>query len=107
MVRLAGLLALAPFKAEAGCRLALLLALDISSSVDPGEDALQRAGLAAALAAPEVQAEFLSVPDLPVALAVYEWSGRYQQRVVLPWQILDSPEAILGAAEAIAGSRRS
>ncbi|ARC88976.1 DUF1194 domain-containing protein [Rhodovulum sp. MB263] len=107
MVRFAAFLALAPFKAEAGCRLALLLALDISSSVDPGEDALQRAGLAAALAAPEIQAEFLSVPELPVALAVYEWSGRYQQRVVLGWRMMDSPEAMLGAAETIAGSRRS
>ncbi|WP_243627608.1 DUF1194 domain-containing protein [Rhodovulum sp. BSW8] len=107
MVRLAALLALAPIQAEAGCRLALLLALDISSSVDPGEDALQRAGLAAALKSSEVQAAILSVPDRPVALAVYEWSGRYQQRVVVPWRLLESPSAILGAAEAIAGSRRS
>ncbi len=31
------------------CRLALLLAIDVSSSVDPGEDALQRGGLAASV----------------------------------------------------------
>ncbi|TCP41392.1 DUF1194 domain-containing protein [Rhodovulum marinum] len=103
---LVGLLALgAPGPAEA-CRLALVLALDISSSVDAAEDALQRAGVAAALMAPEVQAELLAGPE-PVALAVYEWSGRYQQDVVLGWRMLDSAAAIRAAAEAIAGSRRS
>lgn len=93
--------------AGAACRLALLLALDISSSVNPAEDALQRAGLAAALIAPEVQAEILATPEAPVALAVYEWSGRYQQDMVLDWQLLDSAAAILAAAERIARSQRS
>lgn len=98
-------LALAPGAAEA-CRLALVLALDISSSVDAAEDALQRAGLAAALLAPEVQAELLAGPG-PVALAVYEWSGRFQQDVVLDWLLLDSAAAIGAAAAAIAASKRS
>ncbi|MEO0503102.1 MAG: DUF1194 domain-containing protein, partial [Pseudomonadota bacterium] len=44
----------------AACRLALLLALDVSSSVDAREDALQRGGLVAALTAPEVVSAFLS-----------------------------------------------
>ncbi|MFC3117559.1 DUF1194 domain-containing protein [Jhaorihella thermophila] len=44
----------------AACRLALVLAMDVSSSVDAREDALQRRGLAAALIAPEVQAAFFS-----------------------------------------------
>lgn len=105
LVRLAALAALAPAPAEA-CRLALVLALDISSSVDAAEDALQRAGVAAALLAPEVQAELLATPE-PVALAVYEWSGRYQQGVVLGWRLLDSAAAIRAAAAAIAGSQRS
>lgn len=41
------------------CRLALVLAMDVSSSVDAAEDQLQRAGLAAALIDPDVQAAFL------------------------------------------------
>jgi hypothetical protein len=100
-------LALDPGAAGAQCRLALVLALDISSSVDAREDALQRAGVAAALMAPEVQAELLSTPDAPVALAVYEWSGRHQQDIVLEWRLLDSPAAIAAAAGAIARSTRS
>ena len=101
------LLALVAAPATAGCRLALLLALDISSSVDAAEDALQRGGLASALTAPEVRAAILSVPGQSVALAVFEWSGRYQQDLVLDWQVLSDGAAIDSAAAAIAASRRS
>ena len=97
---------LAPAAEAANCRLALLLALDISSSVDAREDRLQRDGLAAALQAPEVRAAFLA-SDLPVALAVYEWSGRYNQHVVLDWVMIRNSAAIGFAAEQIASSRRS
>jgi hypothetical protein len=88
------------------CRLALLLAMDVSSSVDAAEDVLQRGGMVSALTAPEVQAAFFAT-DQHVALAVYEWSGRYNQEVLLDWTIIDSPSALLGAAEAIANSKRS
>ncbi|WP_267138826.1 DUF1194 domain-containing protein [Anianabacter salinae] len=107
MVRLLAPLLLWPGAADAACRLALLLALDISSSVDPGEDALQRQGLAAALIAPEVQAAMFSAPGDTVALAVYEWSGRYQQDVILDWVLVQSPADLERAAVAVASSRRS
>ncbi|WP_413842372.1 DUF1194 domain-containing protein [Tateyamaria sp.] len=90
----------------AACRLALLLALDVSSSVDADEDRLQRGGLVAALTSPQVRAAFFAV-DAPVALAVYEWSGRYNQEVVLEWTLIVSPAALLSAAETIAASERS
>lgn len=88
------------------CRLALALALDISSSVDAREDTLQRSGIVAALTSPEVEAAFFAA-DLPVALAVYEWSGRYNQEMVLDWVMIDSPAALLRAAEVVAASKRS
>ncbi len=88
------------------CRLALLLALDVSSSVDATEDQLQRDGLVSALISPEVQAAFFAT-DQPVALAVYEWSGRYNQEVLLDWRVIDSRAALVEAAEIIADSTRS
>ncbi|SFO83800.1 DUF1194 domain-containing protein [Tranquillimonas alkanivorans] len=106
LVSLASALALVPAGAEAGCRLALLLALDVSSSVDADEDALQRSGLARALVAPEVRDAVFAVPGEPVALAVYEWSGRYQQDVLLDWTLLRAPADLEAASQAIAGSRR-
>lgn len=90
----------------AECRLALVLAIDVSSSVDAAEDALQRNGLAAALLAPEVQAAIFAA-DLPVALTAFEWSGRYNQDTLVPWTLLDSPGTLLGVAQQIAGSTRS
>ncbi len=90
----------------AECRLALVLALDVSSSVDAAEDQLQRGGVVAALISPDVEAAFFAA-DQPVALAVYEWSGRYNQEVLLDWTIIDSRAALVDAAEAIANSTRS
>jgi len=90
----------------AECRLALVLAVDISSSVDAAEDALQRGGIAAALQAPEVQAAFLSNPD-PVALAICEWSGRYNQEILLDWTLMTHEGALNAAAQRVAESKRS
>lgn len=104
---LAALAVAGPAHAAEHCRLALLLALDVSSSVDEAEDRLQRQGLAAALLSPEVQRAIFEQPNAPVALSVYEWSGRYQQSVVLDWVILRGPADIVGAAETIARSPRS
>ncbi len=107
MVKLAAfLVACAVATPAAACRLALVLALDVSSSVDATEDQLQRGGLVSALTAPEVQAAFFAV-DEPVALAVFEWSGRYNQEVVLDWVLIDGPATLLAVAETIAASKRS
>ncbi|MEM6480294.1 MAG: DUF1194 domain-containing protein [Pseudomonadota bacterium] len=79
--------------AQASCRQALALGLDVSGSVDTREYRLQIDGLAEALRDPDVQAAFLALPSLPVRLMVYEWSGSTDQRVIVPWtDIHDSAE---------------
>lgn len=105
MVRFAACLALWPGGAEA-CRLALILAMDVSSSVDATEDALQRGGMAAALLDADVQAAFFASPD-PVALAVFEWSGRYNQQDLLDWQLIQSPADLDKVAALLSESKRS
>ena len=75
------------------CRLALVLGMDVSNSVDADEDALQRNGLAAALLAPAVRDAFFMTDD-PVALAVFEWSGRHHQRMMQDWVLIDSPATL-------------
>jgi len=109
LVRLAALLWLLVWAAPAAaqtCRLALVLAMDVSSSVDAGEDRLQRGGMASALIAPDVVAAFLSSPD-PVALFIYEWSGRYNQQVLLDWTYIQSEADLLAASFTVANSTRS
>ncbi|MEO1687726.1 MAG: DUF1194 domain-containing protein [Pseudomonadota bacterium] len=97
------LLAAAPAQA---CRLALVLALDVSSSVDVEEHALQIEGLAAALEDPEVM-EAILLPGGPVAIAVFEWSGRDRQSLVADWAMLRSPTDIFALTARIRGSQRS
>lgn len=87
-----------PLAAQQSCRLALLLALDVSASVDEAEHRIQRTGLAAALLAPEVLDPLLNGPG-PVALAIYEWSGRFQQDVISDWRLVTSRAQVLDIVE--------
>ncbi len=109
MVRAAALaltLALAAGPAPASCRLALLLALDVSASVDRDEDQLQRQGLARALLAEDVAEAFLAFGESHVALSVFEWSGRYQQDMLLPWTTIESADDLAAVAAIVAASER-
>lgn len=89
-----------------GCKLALVLALDVSSSVDDREHHLQSVGTAAALADPEVR-EAILFGGGGVLLSVFEWSGRNQQVIQLPWTYLDSDAAIAEAAASLLKADRS
>ena len=92
--------------AEASCRQALALGLDVSGSVVGSEYRLQLEGLAAALTDPDVVNAILAVPDEPVALTVFEWSASSHQRQVLGWRLLGTEDAIRDAAAAIAEHER-
>ena len=73
------------------CELALLLAIDISGSVDDAEYRLQVDGTADALRDPEVIEALLHGG---VAVAVMQWSAVEMQALVQPWQRMDSRAAI-------------
>lgn len=79
------------------CRQALALGLDVSGSVDSLEYQLQLRGLAAALNHDSVRAAFLNMPDTPVRLAVYEWSGPTDHAIILPWTDITT-ETVLQSA---------
>lgn len=97
----------APLAAAAqDCRLALLLALDVSSSVDETEYRLQADGLAAALTDPDIVAAILGQGG-DVALGIYEWSGRRQSVVTQDWVRLRSEADIAAVADRLRASRRS
>jgi hypothetical protein len=72
------------------CRLALVLAVDVSGSVDPREYRLQLDGIGAALLDPDVSAQILATPETPVMLAVFEWSNSLYRREIINWIALDS-----------------
>ena len=82
----AGLLAQTALAQVTGtCRVALTLALDVSSSVDALEYRLQIGGLADALEDPDVVRVILGVPGTSVALQVFEWSDLHDQHIIHDW----------------------
>ena len=99
-------LLLCPGFAAADCRQALALGLDVSGSVDAAEYRLQMGGLAAALLHPEVQEALLALPDAPVRLAVFEWSGPASQRLILPWSEVTDLAALTAISGRIAATGR-
>ncbi|UPH72169.1 DUF1194 domain-containing protein [Abyssibius alkaniclasticus] len=88
----AGLVAASAAKA---CKIALLLMIDVSSSIDPGEYRFQIDGMADALRDPVI-AEIL-VRD-QVALSVVQWSGIGEAEVSLEWQRMLTPAAVVSFA---------
>ena len=96
-----------PAPAAASCRLALVLALDVSSSVDANEYDLQRLGLAAALDSEDVRHAILYGGHGHVALAVFEWSGFHQQKLHLDWSLLSTARDIDRAVVAVGTMSRS
>lgn len=78
-----------------GCEIALLLAIDVSGSIDRGEYRLQTEGLAAALDDPEVAEALLAAQ---AALGVAQWSGTGKQTFSIPWRRMLSPAEIAAFA---------
>ncbi len=74
--------------------LELVLAVDVSGSVDPVEAQLQRRGYLKALSDPAIIKAITSGPLRRVAVTYIEWAGSHYQVVVVDWTV------IRGAAEA-------
>ena len=96
---LAAALACPPALAQP-CRQALVLALDVSLSVDLGEFRQQRHGLATALPDPLVRAAMIGSPDAVLDLAIFEFSGAYDQALLVDWTAIDSDVALAAVAAA-------
>lgn len=70
--------------------LLLVLAADVSPSMDEDDRALQREGLAAAVSDPLVVAAACGGPRGAIGIAYAEWSGQLHQEQVLPWRRIAS-----------------
>ena len=81
----------------------LVLAVDISRSMDAEEFALQRAGYVAALRHPDFAKAVRAGRHGRIALAYFEWAGTVREETQVPWQVVDSAET----AEAFAAELES
>jgi len=71
----------------------LVLAVDISYSMDYDELALQREGYIGAITSEQFLDAMRRGPIGKIALTYVEWAGSGEQQVVVPWQVIDGPES--------------
>jgi Protein of unknown function (DUF1194) len=67
----------------------LVLAVDVSYSMDPDEQALQREGYILALTSPEFLNVLRQGAHGRIAITYFEWAGIADQKVVVPWRVID------------------
>jgi hypothetical protein len=87
--------------------LLLVLAADVSRSIDEAEFVLQRKGYAAALTDPRVLAAIRGGGNRTIAVCFIEWSGAGEQLVVVDWTVIRDEEDAGGVAAAILAAPRS
>lgn len=90
--------------AEIPVDLGLVLAVDVSRSMDMAEQQLQREGYIGALRHREVVDAIRSGPQGRIALTYVEWSGPDDQRVIVPWTLIEDAEGADAFAAAISPS---
>jgi hypothetical protein len=86
--------------------LALVLAVDCSTSIDAGDFRLQMDGLAAALRHPALAKAIAGGEHRQVAISLMLWSDRWNQHIVLPWTLLAGDASLEIAAQRIAVIKR-
>jgi hypothetical protein len=79
----------------------LVLAVDISMSMDWEELRLQRQGYVAALRDPSIHALIARGATKKIAVTYFEWAGAGIQRMIAPWTLIDSPAAANALADRI------
>ncbi len=82
-----------PGRAAEPVDLLLVLAADVSRSVNHAKFELQRKGYAEAIADRRVLEAISSGRHQRIAVTFVEWSGGYSQRVVIDWTVIDGPES--------------
>ncbi|WP_262027836.1 DUF1194 domain-containing protein [Microvirga sp. Mcv34] len=85
-------LAASPVAPETQLDVALVIAVDVSSSMESDEQGLQREGFIDAFRSSLVHEAIGSGLNGRIAVTYVEWSGVKDQRVIVPWMVIDSPE---------------
>ncbi|HWW47967.1 MAG TPA: DUF1194 domain-containing protein [Xanthobacteraceae bacterium] len=79
----------------------LILAVDVSYSMDVEELAVQREGYAQAIISPEFLQALKAGPLGKVAVTYFEWAGENDQKIIVPWRVIDGPETATAVADDI------
>ncbi len=70
----------------------LVLAVDVSYSMDMDELALQREGYAQAITSREFLQALKTGPNGKISVTYFEWAAANDQKLIVPWRVIDGPE---------------
>ena len=79
----------------------LVLAVDVSYSMDMDELAIQREGYAQAIISKEFLQALKSLPNGKIAVTYFEWAASSDQKIIIPWRLIDGPETADAVADEI------
>jgi hypothetical protein len=71
----------------------LVIAVDVSYSMDLDELAIQREGYAQAIVSQEFLQTLKTGPNGKVAMTYFEWSASRDQKIIIPWRVIDGRES--------------
>jgi hypothetical protein len=79
----------------------LILAVDVSYSMDMDELAIQREGYAQAIVSKEFLQALKTLPNGKIAVTYFEWAASSDQKIIIPWRLIDGPETADAVANEI------
>ena len=79
----------------------LVLAVDVSYSMDMDELAIQREGYAQAIVSKEFLQALKTGPHGKIAVTYFEWAASTDQKIIIPWRLIDGPETADAVANEI------
>ena len=94
-------------RADTAVDLQLVMAVDVSRSIDEVEAELQRRGYIEAMTNDRVVDAILSGEHRRIAVCYTEWAGTHFQVVVIDWTVIDSAAAARRFAEKLAEAPRT
>jgi hypothetical protein len=80
----------------------LVIAVDVSYSMDPDEQVLQREGYITGLTSQEFLDALHQGMHGKVAITYVEWAGAADQKILVPWRLIDGPASARAFADEIA-----
>jgi hypothetical protein len=82
----------------------LVIAVDVSYSMDPDEQTLQREGYIAGITSREFMQALRGGMNGKVAVTYFEWAGPGDHKIIVPWRLIDGPEAADAVANEISSA---
>jgi Protein of unknown function (DUF1194) len=79
----------------------LIIAVDVSYSMDMDELAIQREGYAQAIISKEFLQALKTGPHGKISVTYFEWAASSDQKIIIPWRVIDGPETADAVANEI------